>query len=126
MAFSSDAAWFATACYGGQVTLWDTDTRQPKPIPRGHRNGLHDIAFSPDGQRLVASGSSPKGPVKIWDVHSGREVTTLPGEPGRFAHIGFSPDGNTLFAAAVEGKVLLWRAPSWDEIDASEAKQVEP
>jgi WD40 repeat protein len=118
--------WFATACSDGQVTLWDTAARQPRPLVRGHRNGLHDIVFSPDGQRLVASGSSPKGPIKIWDVHSVREVAMLPGEAARFAHIGFSPDGNTLFAASLTGQVLLWRAPSWEEIEAAENKSQGP
>jgi WD40 repeat protein len=126
VAFSPDAAWFATACYDGQVTLWDTARRQPRPLVRAHRNGLHDIAFSPDGQRLVASGSSPKGPIKIWEVHSGRDIAILPGEPGRFARIGFSPDGNSLFAASLEGKVLLWRAPSWKEIEAAGSKTQAP
>jgi WD40 repeat protein len=126
VAFSPDGAWFATACYGGQMTLWDTATRQPRPLARAHRNGLHDVAFSPDGQRLIASGSSPNGPVKLWDVHSGRELATLRGEPGRFARIGFSPDGNTPFAASVEGRVLLWRAPSWEEIEVAESKKQMP
>ena len=126
VAFSPDTAWFATASNSGQVTLWDVASRQPRPLARAHRNGLHDIAFSPDGQRLIASGSSPKGPVKLLDVHSGRDVATLPGQPGRFARIGYSPDGNTLFAASVEGKVLLWRAPAWEEIEAAEERQKGP
>ena len=35
----------------------------------------------------------------------------------------FSPDGNTLAATALGGMAHLWRAPSWEEIEAAEKKQ---
>ncbi|MHC1767258.1 MAG: protein kinase [Verrucomicrobiia bacterium] len=124
--FSPRGTWFATADLDGIMTVWDVATHQPKTMTRGFRNGLRDVVFSPDEQRLIASGSSPQGLVKIWDVDTGREVATLPGEPGNFNHIGFSPDGNTLFAGSLGGTALLWRAPSWEEIDAAEKKQKGP
>ena len=61
--------------------------------------------------------------VKLWDVETGRDLATLPGKPGWYVRIGFSPDGSTLFAASREGTALLWRAPSWEEIEAAENKQ---
>ena len=121
-----DGRWFAAAAMDGLITVWDAATQQPKPIDRGFRSGLRDVVFSPDEQRLIASGSSPQDLVKIWDVETGREVATLPGEPGYFNHIGFSPDGNTLFGGSMEGTALLWRAPSWEEIEAFEQKQKAP
>jgi WD40 repeat protein len=81
---------------------------------------VYDLAFSPDGSRLVGSGTGLQSPLQLWDVETGRDLAALPGEPGRYVHIGFSPDGNTLFAASREGTVLLWRAPSWKEIEAAE------
>jgi len=55
------------------------------------------------------------------DLETGREVATLSGLPGYYVHIGFSPDGNTLFATSFNGTTLLWRAPSWEEIQRIEA-----
>jgi WD40 repeat protein len=123
VAFSPVGRLFATAAMSGRMRVWDVVIRRTTPIGRGYRNALHDVAFSPDARRLVATGTSPKGLVKFWDVETGRDVATLLGEPGWFCHIGFSPDGNTLFAASLEGIALLWRAPSWAEIEAAEKKQ---
>ncbi len=123
MAFSPDGRLFATAGLNGLMTVWDVATRQARPIGRGYRNALHDVTFSPDSQRLIATGTSPKDLVKLWDVETGRDVATLPGEPGWFCRIGFSPDGNTLFAASLEGTALFWHAPSLAEIRTKEKKE---
>jgi len=120
--FSPDGRHFATGSLDGLMALWDMETKKARPIVRGHRNALHDLLFSPDSRRLLASGTSPKDVIKLWDVETGRDVATLPGEPGWYVHMGFSPDGNTLFAASMEGTALLWRAPSFEEIEAKEKK----
>jgi WD40 repeat protein len=119
--FSPDGRHFATGgMEDGLMTLWAVATRQPKPIGRVYRNALHDLLFSPDSRRLLASGTSPKEVVKLWDVETARDVATLPGVPGWYVHLGFSPDSNTLFAASIEGTALFWRAPSFEEIEAKE------
>jgi WD40 repeat protein len=110
----------------GRITLWNGVTRQPTPIGRGYANELHSLVFSPDGRRLITVGTSARGIVKVWDVATGRDVVTLPGEPDFFPCIGFSPDGSTLFANRTGDKTLLWRAPSWEEIEEAEAKQKTP
>jgi eukaryotic-like serine/threonine-protein kinase len=126
VAFSPGGRWFATGGMDGRVMLWEGAAAQARSIGRGHRNELHDLSFSPEGQRLIASGTSPKDLVKLWDVETGRDVATLPGEPGWFIHTGFSPDGSTLFATSWEGTALFWRAPSWQEIEASENRKQGP
>ena len=37
--------------------------------------------------------------------------------------VAFSPDGNTIASSSRLGMLNIWRAPSWDEIDAVEAKE---
>jgi WD40 repeat protein len=118
--FSPDGRHFATGGLDGLMTMWDVATRQPKPVGRAYRNALHDLLFSPDSRRLLASGTGRNDVIKLWDVETGRDVATLPGVPGWYAHISFSPDGQTLFAASIEGTALLWRAPSFEEIEAAE------
>lgn len=115
VAFSPDGKLFAAAGYYGGVTLWDVASRQPRSISRAFRNLLYRIGFSPDGRRVIASGSSPQAVLWLWDVQTGRDLAALPGEPGSYT-IGFSPDGNTLCGTANEGMALFWRAPSFAEI----------
>ncbi len=60
--------------------------------------------------------------VKLWDMSTHRELMTLPGRGSLFYFVGFSPDGQWLAACGLEGKLHLWQAPSWEEIEAAEKK----
>ncbi len=101
LAFSPDGKVFAAAGDYGGVTLWDMASRKPRFISRAFRNLLRNVAFSPDGRRLIASGSSPHEVLRLWDVQTGRDVATLPGEP-RSYNLFVSPDGNTLCAVSID------------------------
>jgi WD40 repeat protein len=50
-------------------------------------------------------------------------VFTLSAEGSIFGLTRFSPDGNTLGTESSDGTLNLWRAPSWEEINAAEAKE---
>ncbi len=115
VAFSPDGKVFATAAVYGGVTLWDVASCRPRPTGRSFRDLLYRLAFSPDGRRVIASGTSPHAVLWVWDVATGRELAALPGVPGSYI-VGFSPDGNTVWATANEGTALFWRAPSLEEI----------
>ncbi len=120
MGFSPDGRWFAAGGQTGLMMLWEVATQQAKLIARAHLNQINSLAFSPDGRRLITSGTGTADTLKVWDVESGRDVATLTGEAGFYDLIRFSPDGKTVFATANNGTVLLWRAPSFEEIEARE------
>jgi WD40 repeat protein len=85
--------------------------------------GAHGVAFSPDGRRLATGGGSSRDTVKLWDLSTHRELMTLPGQGSEFSFVVFSPDGRWLAACSrLEGKLHLWRAPSWQEIEAAEQR----
>ena len=90
-------------------------------------NAYYSVAVSHDGMR-VAGGSGNKY-IKIWDAVTGQEVAMLRGFQGIASYLAFLPDGNTLVSGAGENpwlnsrykrEVRLWRAPSWEEIEAAE------
>jgi WD40 repeat protein len=88
----------------------------------GFLKGVHSVGFSMDGKRL-ATGSGDQEAVKLWDTESWQDVFTLEGQGTGYIGVGFSPDGNTLVWGNQTGVLQLWRAPTWEEINAAEAKE---
>jgi WD40 repeat protein len=126
--FSADGRWFVTGgIMNGLMTLCELASGRRTHIGPDKPYILHTLVFSPDGQRLVTCGASLGDLFRFWDVVTGRHLLSLPANPeGFYTRLGFSPDGNTLFAASLEGTALLWRAPSWEQIEAAEKGQEGP
>jgi len=121
--FSADGAQAASVAEDGTWAIWDASSFQllSPPFFKGHMQGAVGVAFSPDGRRLATGGSSGRDAVKLWDLSTRRELMTLSGQGDSFWFVAFSPDGRWLAACSrEEGKLHLWRAPSWDEIEAQE------
>ena len=109
------------------MTVWDLAQQPPHRLARTNLNTICNLAFSPDGRRLITGGGTgSRDVVKLWDPESGREVAALTGEPGIYYGVGFSPDGDTLYAGSFLGTLLLWRAPSFADIEAAEKGRVTP
>jgi len=111
--------------------LWDVENqREIRSFGRA-RNAFFSVAVSPDGQR-IAGGTWDQG-IKIWNPSTGHELATLKGihdwlDPnlrGRWdavqSLVFLPPDGNTLISGT-QHEVRIWRAPSWAEVAAAEAK----
>jgi WD40 repeat protein len=120
VAFSGDGSRVASVSAYGTVALWDPSSFKLIAAFKGHMQGAHGVAFSPDGCRLATGGGSSPDAVKLWDLSTHRELMTLPGQGSVFRFVVFSPDGRWLAACNWEGKLHLWRAPSWAEIEAAE------
>jgi WD40 repeat protein len=81
------------------------------------------VAFSPDGQRLAATASAEDEALKFWAVDGWQHVLILPAEDSNFGLAAFSPDGNTIGVTTALGRLHVWRAPSWAEIEKAEARE---
>jgi eukaryotic-like serine/threonine-protein kinase len=119
IALSPDGKTLAAACENGDLLFWDTRTLESLGDLHNVLLGLHSVAFSNDGRRIVA-GSNGKEAIKIWDADSREELATLEGRGSLFRNARVSADGSLIAARNWNGILHVWRAPSWEEIEVSE------
>ena len=123
VAFSGDGSRVASVAQDGTLAIWDPISFQLITCFKGHLLGAHGVAFSPDGRRLATGGNS-RDTVKLWDLSTNRELITLFGQGSYFSLVSFSPDSRWIVACSLfEGNLHLWRAPSWEEIEAIENQE---
>ena len=73
-----------------------------------HRSTVRDVAFSPDGNRLLTA--SHDGTARVWDAQTGSPITPEL-KHGRWVfHAEFSPDGRRVVTASHDGTARVWDA----------------
>ena len=118
-AFSGDSSQVAGVSQYGTVALWDSSSFEWITAFQGHMQGIHGVAFSPDGRTLATGGGTDRDAVKLWNLSTHRELMTLSGQGSLFTIVTFSPDGRWLATCSWEGELHLWHAPSWQVIEAA-------
>jgi WD40 repeat protein len=122
-AFRSDGKLFAVSSLRGYAKVWETDPLREIHQFRVFLRGNHSVAFSPDGKRLACGGDGSET-IKLLDLEGFQELLALDGTGSVFRRCAFSPDGNAIGAWNSGGKLHLWRAPTWAEIEAVEKSAV--
>jgi WD40 repeat protein len=106
VAFSPDGKLLAVSA-SEMVVLWEVATGKDVRLVQGHQKQISDVAFSPDGRRLVSGGWDRL--VIVWDVATGRPDLTLKGHTGLVEGVAFSSDGLEVASYGREGTVKLWK-----------------
>lgn len=80
----------------------------------GHTNEVYEVAFTPDGKRVVSAGAG--GKIRLWDSATGQELGTIEGHEGRVSSLAISTDGSYIASAGYDGSVRLMNAMSGEII----------
>lgn len=101
--FSPDGRLLVYGSPDGPIRLHDTRSGHVLGALAARAGDAADLAFSPDGRLLAASGAG----VTLWDVAARRPARVLPSGGERVGPIAFSPNGRML-AGGVDASVFLW------------------
>jgi WD40 repeat protein len=132
VAWSPDGKAVVSGSLDKSLKMWDAGSGNlirefkgydEKMFPRGHRDGVFSVAFSPDG-KFIASGSSDRT-IKIWNTADGTVVRELlnpnlkvgmgpstTAHPGWVYSLRFTGDGKYLVSAGNaqknQGFLAIW------------------
>ncbi len=122
VALSPDNRLLATGAEDATVRVWDLASHEKLLELKGHLTGIPAMAFAPDGKTLVTE--TWDSTIKFWHIATGRELFTVEGFRMWGFCVRFSPNGEYLAFCGDDGRgqrqLMLWRAPSWEEIAAAE------
>src|SRR5262249_22691609 len=112
--FSPDSRWICTGAdlQAGPnrwaVSVGDVATGALVSPLLIHRGAVRDVAFSPDGTRLVTASND--GTAQVWDLPGGTPAgpALLHGAP--VSLVRFSPDGRWVATACEDAGVRVWDA----------------
>ena len=98
----------------GIITMWDIKSGEPlEPSLWGDNSSVLSLAFSPDGQTLVSSGSE----IVFWDVSTRTQTgRAAQRNSSLWIHsIVFSPDGKMVVSSRAD-EIYLWDAVTGQQI----------
>ncbi|MBK7653679.1 MAG: hypothetical protein IPJ20_27325 [Flammeovirgaceae bacterium] len=90
----------------GVVKLLDLQTRKIKELT-GHKSGIADLAFSPDGLLLASAGLDSK--LQMWVVEHEEDLPIImDNNNGSVWHVDFTNDSRFLIASCNDGEIRIW------------------
>jgi WD40 repeat protein len=121
LAFSPDGSALASASgeynrkegiyKAGEIKVWDTGTGKERyTIHPEYPKAVSCIAFSPDGESIVAGcgGSDERRHILQFAAKTGKKQAAFVGHKGPVVSVAFSRDGKTLVSAGTDFTLRVW------------------
>jgi len=102
--FSPDGKRLAIGDRDGLITVWDTASWNVVENHSGHKAGILDLAFSPDGSALVSIAADNK--LIKWSA-TGESISVPVNE---LTSLDYSSDGTKIITGGNDAKINLWNA----------------
>jgi WD40 repeat protein len=95
----------------GMLRFWDLQSGDLLRTAQGSPE-VRNLAFSPDGSLLVATGYSG---MEFWNVATGQLLRKIDNaqhpQASNYDHPAFSPDGKILVVSISGGRIQYWDLP---------------
>jgi WD40 repeat protein len=104
VAVSPDGKRIASTGNDNKVRLWDAVTGKQIKEFTGHTQGVHGIAYSRCGKRLLSAAES----ARLWDIDQGKEIQRID-SPSRVTCVAFSPDDGHAIFSSHDKTLRLWK-----------------
>lgn len=88
------------------VRIWSLPNGEHQGTLTGHRDGIWDMAITPDNLTLVTA--SQDHTVKLWSLKDHREIATLEAHQGKVWCLGITPKGDILVTGSDDRTAKIW------------------
>ena len=105
LCFSPDDALLAMGINGTQVLIYDLNEERWVCTMSGGKTRTTALAFTPDGNRVIAGGLDHR--IRVWTVDGGEEVAMLRRHASMISSLEFSPDYQELAIGELNGTVTV-------------------